>query len=113
MAEAFARKLLLEREKIGRLVLLLDFTIAQRHRRDLLFLQRVADEIYLCHTSAEDLRREIKGQNTDRAKAYLKGKLRTVTELRRQTLQFAKKGSPQAEAAMLDFLAKQNLSENA
>jgi hypothetical protein len=58
-------------------------------------------------------RREIKGQNTKRAKAYMKGKLRTVVELRRQTLQFARKGSPQAEAAMLDCLAKQNLSENA
>jgi hypothetical protein len=72
------------------------------------------DEIaLLVDAKAEDLRREIKGQNTERAKAYLKGKLRTVIELRRQTLQFAQKGSPQAETAMLDFLAKQNLSENA
>lgn len=71
------------------------------------------DEIaLLMDVKAEDLRREIKGQNTNRAKAYLKGKLRTTIELRRQTLQFAQKGSPQAEAAMLDFLAKQNLSEN-
>ena len=53
MAEAFARKLLRERNRIGRLVLLLDFTIAQRHRRDLFFLQRVADEVYLCHTHAK------------------------------------------------------------
>jgi hypothetical protein len=72
------------------------------------------DEIaVLLDVNTEDLRREIKGQNTGRAKAYLKGKLRTVIELRRQTLQFAQKGSPQAETAMLDFLAKQNLSENA
>jgi hypothetical protein len=53
MAEAFARKLLRERNKIDRLVVLLDFTIAQRHRSNLLFLQRVADEIYLCHTHAK------------------------------------------------------------
>lgn len=53
MAEAFARKLLRERNKIDRLVLLLDFTIAQRHRSNLLFLQRVADEVYLCHTHAK------------------------------------------------------------
>jgi IS30 family transposase len=72
------------------------------------------DEIaILLNTNAESLRREIKGQHTERAKAYLRGKLQTVIELRRQTLQFAKKGSPQAEAAMLEALAKQNLSENA
>lgn len=53
MAEAFARKLLRERNKIDRLVVLLDFTIARRHRGNLLFLQRVADEIYLCHTHAK------------------------------------------------------------
>jgi hypothetical protein len=53
MAEAFARKLLRERNKIDRLVLLLDFTIAQRHRQNLLFLEQVADEIYLCHTHAK------------------------------------------------------------
>jgi hypothetical protein len=53
MAETFARRLLRERNKIDRLVFLLDFTIAQRHRSNLLFLQRVADEIYLCHTHAK------------------------------------------------------------
>jgi hypothetical protein len=72
------------------------------------------DEIsLLVDAKAEDLRREINGKIGDRAKAYLRGKLRTTIELRRQTLQFAQKGSPQAEAAMLDFLAKQSLSENA
>jgi hypothetical protein len=53
MAEAFARKLLRKRDKIDRLVFLLDFTIARRHRSHLLFLQNVADEIYLCHTHAK------------------------------------------------------------
>ena len=53
MAEAFARRLLQVRSKIGRLVIVLDFTIAQRHRRTLLFLHEVADEIYLCNTHAK------------------------------------------------------------
>jgi len=53
MAEVFARRLLRERSKIGRLVLILDLTIAQRHRHNLLFLHEVADEIYLCNTHAK------------------------------------------------------------
>jgi hypothetical protein len=53
MAEAFARKLLRERRKIGHLTVLLDFTVAQRHRQNLLFLEQVADEIYLCNTHAK------------------------------------------------------------
>jgi hypothetical protein len=53
MAEAFARKLLRERSKIVHLTLLLDLTIAQRHRHNLLFLEEVADKIYLCNTHAK------------------------------------------------------------
>jgi hypothetical protein len=53
IAEAFARKLLRERNKIEHLTLILDFTIAKRHRSNLLFLEQVADEIYLCNTHAK------------------------------------------------------------
>jgi hypothetical protein len=53
MAEAFARKLLRERSKIEHLTILLDFTIAQRHRQNLLFLKQVANDIYLCNTHAK------------------------------------------------------------
>jgi len=71
------------------------------------------DEIaVLLDIDVQELRREIKGIITDRAKAYHRGKLKTTIELRKQTLQFAQKGSPQAESAMLDFLSKQKLSEN-
>ena len=66
----------------------------------------------LLNVDVQELRREIKGMTTERAKAYHRGKLTTTIELRKQTLQFARKGSPQAEAAMLDFLSKQKLSEN-
>jgi len=59
-----------------------------------------------------ELRREIKKPNSDIAKAYYKGKLQTQIELRKQTLKFATKGSPQAEAAMIEFLKKQTSSEN-
>lgn len=53
IAEAFARKLLRERSKIAHLTLILDFTIAKRHRSNLLFLEQVADQIYLCNTHAK------------------------------------------------------------
>ena len=53
MADAFARKLLRQRSKFANLTLVLDFTIAQRHRANLLFLEQVADEIYLCNTHAK------------------------------------------------------------
>ncbi|MDR1554220.1 MAG: hypothetical protein LBS69_12300 [Prevotellaceae bacterium] len=72
------------------------------------------DEIaMLLNADAQELRREIKAHKTDAAKAYYRGKLRTQIELRKQTLEFAKKGSPQAETAMIDYLKRQNLSENA
>ncbi|MDR1984087.1 MAG: hypothetical protein LBQ28_04620 [Prevotellaceae bacterium] len=60
----------------------------------------------------QDFRREIKANKSESAKAYWKGKLKTQIELRKQTLQFAQKGSPQAETAMLDFLKKQTQSEH-
>jgi Zn/Cd-binding protein ZinT len=72
------------------------------------------DEIaMLLDGDTQELRREIKANTTEAAKAYYRGKLKTQIELRKQTLNFARKGSPQAEAAMIDFLKKQNLSENA
>ena len=72
------------------------------------------DEIaMLLDVDTQELRREIKSNRTEAAKAYYRGKLKTQIELRKQTLNFARKGSPQAEAAMIDFLKKQNLSENA
>ncbi|MDR0754186.1 MAG: hypothetical protein LBF04_02235 [Prevotellaceae bacterium] len=71
------------------------------------------DEIsMILNINPQELRREIKANKTDAAKAYYRGKLKTQIELRKQTLEFAKKGSPQAETAMTDFLKKQNLSEN-
>ena len=77
-----------------------------------LFLK--VDEIaLLLNIDYEEFRREIKSKSSDISKAYYRGKLKTMIELRKQTLEFAQKGSPQAEAAMLDFLSKQNLSENA
>jgi membrane-bound acyltransferase YfiQ involved in biofilm formation len=53
VAEAFARKLLKQQAKIAHLTLLLDFTIAKRHRNNLLFLSNIANEIYLCNTHAK------------------------------------------------------------
>jgi IS30 family transposase len=71
------------------------------------------DEIaMLLNKDVQELRRELKANKSELAKAYHRGKLKTQIELRRQTLQFAQKGSPQAEVAMLDFLKKQTQSEN-
>lgn len=65
----------------------------------------------LLDLNEEELRREVRGGKTDRAKAYLKGKLQTELELRKSTKQFAEKGSPQAESLMNEYAIKQRLNE--
>ena len=56
-------------------------------------------------------RREIRGKQTELAKAYLKGKLESMAEIRRLTVEFAKKGSPQAEGFVKEYLEKMEGSE--
>jgi hypothetical protein len=70
------------------------------------------DEIsVMLNINSEELRREIRNGESARAKAYKKGRLKTEVELRRTTKQFAEKGSPQAEALMIEYNKKQKLNE--
>ena len=70
------------------------------------------DEIaMLMNLDAETLRREIRHKQSDLAKAYWRGKLRTVVAMRRQTLTYAEKGSPTAENLMQDYQLKQGQNE--
>ena len=56
-------------------------------------------------------RREIRGKTSPLAKAYLKGKLESMAEIRKLTVEFAKKGSPQAEGFVREYLEKMDGSE--
>lgn len=56
-------------------------------------------------------RREISAGQSAHAKAYLKGKLHSMLEMRRQTVMFAKKGSPQAEAFVKEYIDIQKQNE--
>lgn len=70
------------------------------------------DEIcILCDLDPAEFRREIRGKRTDKAKAYLKGKIKSMLEIRRLTVEFAKKGSPQAETLVNDYIEKMESNE--
>jgi hypothetical protein len=70
------------------------------------------DEISLMlELDATVFRREVRSAKSEMAKAYHKGKLRTMIEIRRLTVEFAKKGSPQAEAFVKDYIEKQEENE--
>ena len=58
-----------------------------------------------------DFRREVRYGKSDLAKAYHRGKLKTMVEIRKLTVEFAKKGSPQAEAFIKDYIEKQEENE--
>ena len=65
----------------------------------------------LCKLDAEELRREIRGGKSEIALAYQRGKLQTIVDIRRQTVLFAKKGSPAAENLVHDYILKQKQHE--
>ena len=70
------------------------------------------DEIaLLLDLDANALRREILHGGSPIAKAYQKGKLMTIVEVRRQTVFFAKKGSPQAADLIKDYISNQIQNE--
>ena len=70
------------------------------------------DEISLMlELSPEDFRREVRNARSETGKAYHRGKLKTMVEIRRLTVEFAKKGSPQAEAFVKDYIEKQENNE--
>lgn len=70
------------------------------------------DEIaVLLDIDATELRREIRHGKTDRARAYKKGKIKSILEVRRQTVEFAKKGSPAAEDLVNNYINAQKKNE--
>lgn len=70
------------------------------------------DEIcILCDLDSAQFRREIKAGKTRLAKAYLNGKINSMLEIRRLTVEFAKKGSPQAETLVQEYLEKMDSNE--
>jgi len=71
----------------------------------------VSEIAFECGILEQELRREIRGQSSDRAKAYFRGKIKTKIAIRRQILDFAIAGSPQAEIMMNDFSTEQNSDE--
>jgi hypothetical protein len=70
------------------------------------------DEIaILLDLDVVQFRREIRGKTSALAKAYLKGKLESMADIRRLTVEFAKKGSPQAEGFVKEYLEKMEGNE--
>lgn len=61
--------------------------------------------------SPTDFRREVRHAQSEKARAYHKGKLKTMVEIRKLTVEFAKKGSPQAEAFVKDYIEKMEQNE--
>jgi phosphoribulokinase len=58
-----------------------------------------------------ELRREIRGKHTPRALAYWDGKLNQMIELRKELIDYAKKGSNQADSIVNDLIKKQKTKE--
>ena len=70
------------------------------------------DEIsILCDLDPQQFRRDVRAGRTRLAKAYLTGKTKSMLEIRRLTVEFAKKGSPQAEAMVKEYIEKMESNE--
>jgi hypothetical protein len=54
---------------------------------------------------------ELSDLNSAVSKAYRRGRLQTEIEQRRRTKMFAEKGSPQADAQMIEYAIRQKVSE--
>jgi hypothetical protein len=53
MSEVVVKRLIRERYRIGKLTVILDMTVAKRHRANMLFTAKNVDELYLCNTHAK------------------------------------------------------------
>lgn len=65
----------------------------------------------LTEVDISELRREVNFGSSEIHKHYWRGKLSAVKEIRKSTKEFAEKGSPQAEAQMIEYLKLMNESE--
>lgn len=70
------------------------------------------DEIcILCDLDPVTFRREVRAGSTTLAKAYHNGKINSMLEIRKLTVEFAKKGSPQAETLVKEYIEKMENNE--
>jgi hypothetical protein len=70
------------------------------------------DEIcLLCALEPTQFRREVRNGKSKLAQAYLRGKLESMVQIRRMTVEFAKKGSPQAESLVREYIEKMESNE--
>lgn len=70
------------------------------------------DEIcLLCALEPTQFRREVRNGKSKLAQSYLKGKLESMVQIRRMTVEFAKKGSPQAESLVREYIEKMESNE--
>lgn len=70
------------------------------------------DEIaILIKVDPASLRRDIRHGKNLIAETYFKGKMETMVAVRKNIILFAKKGSPQAEIFVKDYLEQQNNNE--
>jgi hypothetical protein len=58
-----------------------------------------------------ELRREIRGKISPRAQAYIKGKMDQILELRKELINYAKRGSNQADTIVTQLINKQKQAE--
>lgn len=65
----------------------------------------------LVNINFKDFTRELKNKTSPIYLAYMRGKIKTKLELRKNTLLMARNGSPQAELMASKFMREQSLSE--
>jgi hypothetical protein len=53
MSDVIVKRLIRERDRIGKLTVILDSTIATRKRANMLFIAKNVDELYICDTHAK------------------------------------------------------------
>lgn len=65
----------------------------------------------LAEIDISELRREVNYGSGEIHSHYWRGKLTALKEIRKSTKEFAEKGSPQAEAQLIEYLKLMNESE--
>lgn len=70
------------------------------------------DEIsLLLSIDARAFKIELKKVDSDIAKRYFHAKIQSKLDIRRQVINYAKRGSPQAELTVKEYISNQTLSE--
>lgn len=75
-------------------------------------LMNINDIAVLMDIDPDELRESINNKFTEASKAYQKGKVQFIYEIRKQELDLAKLGSPQAVEQMHKYMIDQKIQEN-